>query len=309
MRTLTRGLALAVVSTLALTGCVRVEMNVTLDEDDTASGDFIFAMSQELLEIAGEESLDDLLGGEETIPGGTTERYESEDENGDGSPDFVGTQTTFSGLPLEEFDAAGDGLRIFRDGDDYVVSGTADDLTDQTGGEELPETASATMSVTFPGTVSDHNGELDGTTVTWDLLEQSGELQARGSASADGGFPLWLILVIAALVGIGAGVASVLIVSSRRKSVDESQVSSPEASFEPGTDAPAGDPIDAPPVVAPTPAADPTDPADPATASAVPETTDAAPGDAADASSTDDAVQADDAPQADDETDGEAHRP
>lgn len=310
MRTLPRGLALAVVSALVLTGCVRVEMNVTLAEDDTASGDFIFAVSQELLEIAGEESIDDMLGGEETIPGGVTERYESEDENGDGSPDFVGTQTTFSGLPLEEFDAAGDGLRIFRDGDDYVVSGAADDLTEQAGGEELPETASATMSVTFPGAVSEHNGELDGNTVTWDLLEHGGELQARGSASADSGFPLWLILVIAALVGIGAGIAGVLIVSSRRKPVDESHVSA-EASFEPGPDAPAGDPIDAPPVVAPTPvmpAADPADPADPTTAPAVPETTDDAPGASADSSPAD--TPSADTPAADgDETDEEAQRP
>ncbi|MFW7414839.1 LppM family (lipo)protein [Demequina sp. SO4-18] len=246
MRNLTRGLALAVVSTLALTGCIRVEMNIDLAEDDTVSGDFIFAVSQELLEIAGEDGVEDLLGGEETIPGGTTERYESPDDDGDGSPDFVGTQTTFSELPLDEFAAAGEGLRIERDGDEFVVSGAADDLTDQTGGQELPDTATATMSITFPGDVSEHNGELDGNTVTWNLLEHSGEVQARGSASADSGFPLWMILVLAAVVGIGAGIAGVLVVSSRRKSTDESQTGAAPVT---GTDPAAGDPIDAPPAV------------------------------------------------------------
>ncbi|MFW2512741.1 LppM family (lipo)protein [Demequina sp. SO4-13] len=250
MRTLTRGLALALVSALALTGCVRVEMNIDLAENDTVSGDFIFAVSQELLEIAGEESIEDMLGAEESIPGGTTERYESEDEDGDGSPDFVGTQTTFSDLPLEDFAAAGEGLRIERDGDDFVVSGAADDLTEQTGGEELPDTATATMSITFPGAVSDHNGELDGNTVTWNLLEHSGDVQARGSASTDSGFPLWMILVLAGIIGIGAGIAGVLIVSSRRKSTDESQVDAATGpAFVPGTQVPGGDPIDAPPAV------------------------------------------------------------
>ncbi|MFN3866062.1 MAG: LppM family (lipo)protein [Demequina sp.] len=250
MRTLSRTVALAAVTVLALTGCVRVEMNVTLAEDDTASGDFIFAVSQELLAIAGEEGLEDLLGADETIPGGTTERYESADDNGDGSPDFVGSRTTFSGLPLEDFDAAGEGLRLSRDGDDYVVSGAADDLSGQTGGEELPADASATLSVTFPGKVSHHNGVLDGTTVTWNLLEQPGELEARGSATAGGEFPLWMVLVIAAIIGIGAGIAGVLIMSGRRKTVDESRV---DSGVPPMTvpSVPVGDPIDAPPFVAP----------------------------------------------------------
>ncbi len=223
MRTLTRGFAIAVVSMLALTGCIKVEMNVTLAEDDTASGDLIFAMSQELLAIAGEEGLDELMAEDETFPNGTTERYESEDENGDGEPDYVGSRLTFSSMPLDEFDAAGEGLRIFRDGDDYVVSGAADDLSDQTGGEELPANATATMSVTFPGSVSEHNGELDGNTVTWNLLEHEGDLQARGSSTADSGFPLWIILVLVAVIGIGAGLAGVLIMSSKRKASKEDQ--------------------------------------------------------------------------------------
>lgn len=275
MRTLSRSLAVAVVSVLALTGCIRVEMNVTLNEDDTASGDFVFAVSQELLAIAGEEGLEEMLNEDETIPGGTTERYESEDTDANGDPAFVGSKTTFSDLPLAEFDAAGEGLSIARDGDDFVVSGTADDINQQTGGEELPGDATATLSVTFPGAVSDHNGELDGNTVTWNLLEHTGELEARGSASPDGGgFPLWIILALAAVVGIGAGIAGVLIVSGRRKSADDSQefVGEPAQGWD---TTPAGDPIDAPAFTTPVPAetAATTDTVEPADASALPDAT------------------------------------
>ena len=209
MKTISRAVAL-----------VRVEMNVDLQEDDTANGEIIFALSQEMLALAGEESLDDMINAEQDIDGAVTERYESEDTNDAGDPNFVGTRSTFRGQPLAEFDAAGDGLSVVRDGDDYVVSGEPEDLSAQTGGQELPADAEITMSVTFPGSVSSHNGELDGNTVTWNLATHTGAIEARGSASEGGGFPTWLIIAIIALVGVGIGIAVVLVASSKRKDTD-----------------------------------------------------------------------------------------
>lgn len=224
MKRITRALALTAVAAIALTGCIRVEMNIDLQEDDTANGEIIMAFSQEMLAILGEEALDEMLDQEESFDGGVTERYESEDTNSAGDPAYVGTRTTFENQPLADFDAAGDELRIYRDGDDYVVSGQATDLEEQAGGQELPTDAQATMSVTFPGEVYSHNGELDGTTVTWDLTSHTGAVEARGSATAGGGgFPVWLIIAIGGLVGVGIGLAIVLVAISKRKPADTAQ--------------------------------------------------------------------------------------
>src|SRR5690554_4123021 len=208
MKTITRAVALTAVTAIALTGCMRVEMNIDLQEDDTANGEMIFALSQEMLALAGEEALDDMLGAEETLEGAVTERYESEDTDDNGDPKFVGTRTTFANQPLDDFDAAGDELSIVRDGDDYVVSGQPEDIEEQTGGQSLPGDAEVTMSVTFPGAVSSHNGDLEGNTVTWDLLTHTGAIEARGSATEGGGFPLWFVIAIIALVGDGNGIAA-----------------------------------------------------------------------------------------------------
>lgn len=235
MNKITRVIALTTVSALALAGCVRVEMNVDLQEDDTANGEMIVAVSQEMLSFVGEDGLDEMLNSEQDIDGAVTERYESEDTNANGDPAYVGSRTTFTGQPLSEFDAAGSGVSIVRDGDDYVVSGQPDDVSDQAGGEELLADAQITMSITFPGEVSSHNGELDGNTVTWNLVSHTGPLEARGSASAGGGFPVWLIIAIIALVGVGIGITVVLVTSGKRKPTDESlpaNIPAPEGEFQ-----------------------------------------------------------------------------
>src|SRR5690554_7577065 len=61
MKKITRAIALTAVAAIALTGCVRVEMNIDLQENDTVDGEMIFAFSQEMLALAGEDSLDELL--------------------------------------------------------------------------------------------------------------------------------------------------------------------------------------------------------------------------------------------------------
>ena len=221
MKKLTRAMALATVSAIALTGCVQVEINVDLQEDDTLSGEVITAFSQEVIELAGEDTLDQLLEAEQNIDGSVTERYESAETTEAGEPAYVGTRTTFADQPLADFDAAGEGVDIVRDGNDYVVSGHPEDLSAQTGGQELPPGAQVSLSVTFPGEVSSHNGVLEGNTVTWDLTTHTDSIEARGAAST-GGFPTWLVIVIIALVGIGIGMAGVLVVSSKRKPTDDS---------------------------------------------------------------------------------------
>lgn len=219
MRTAPRVIALALVSVLALAGCIRVDMNLTLHEDDTASGEFIMAVSKELAELIGDEDLGEALGTED-IEGAISEPWEDEE--------YVGTRTTFENVALTE--VSDSTMMIVHEGDEFVVTGTPDDLQAQAGGEEIPSNAEATLSITFPGEVSEHNGTLEGTTVTWDLLDPPATIEARGSASADGGgIPLWIIIVVFAVMGIGIGVAVVLITSTRRKGPESEASAAAEA--------------------------------------------------------------------------------
>jgi hypothetical protein len=207
MKSPARVIALSIVSVLALAGCLKVDMNVTLNEDDTASGEYVMAVSKDLAELMGDEDLSTALGSD-PIEGATTEPYEDDE--------FVGTTTTFEEVPLEDLS---DGtMSVTREDDEFVVAGSPGELGGEMATEEIPAGATATLSVTFPGAVSDHNGVLDGNTVTWDLLDAPAELEARGSATSDGaGIPLWILIVVFAVMGIGIGVAVVLITATKRK--------------------------------------------------------------------------------------------
>ncbi|WP_062527127.1 LppM family (lipo)protein [Demequina rhizosphaerae] len=248
-----RILGVLAVATVALAGCLRVEMNIALNPDDTADGSFLMAIEKgagEAFEMSDEDLLEQFSADSEgDFETGAVEPYEDED--------YIGTRVVFDGEPLDSFAGeTGDDLAIVRDGDDYVVSGSMSGSEDEDLGS-LPG-ADMVLSITFPGEVSDHNGTLEGTTVTWDLMDAPDELLARGSASPPSDFPVW------AWVAIGAGalaiVAIAVVVLLRRGSAeaaadgDDAVVLPVETvAFEPGP-APAGAPADAPTAELPAPA-------------------------------------------------------
>ncbi|MGZ8579296.1 MAG: LppM family (lipo)protein [Actinomycetota bacterium] len=209
------------------TGCLRAYQDLTLNQDDTIDGTIVFAVDRDLLELSG-QSVDDFMkevtGDNAGIPAGIEFETEPYDEDG-----FVGERFTFTGAPLDGFDGSGgpEELSITRQGETFVVAGTFDatgdrfDPSTMPGGEGLLDTFDVQVSVTFPGAVTSHNGELDGTTVRWKLgLGQLNEIEAVGSAigsggSGDGaGVLVWVLLGIAIVAGI-ALVA--LLIASRRK--------------------------------------------------------------------------------------------
>lgn len=185
-------LAAALLPVLALLGgCMKMEMTLVLAEDDTASGSMVMAVSDEAAETMGmdPQELWDSMSAEVAgdVPAGAT----AEPYKADG---YTGMTYSFAATPLAEFATAQDGsLTVVREGDEYVVAGTMD-LTDASmDAEQLEDpttqailaTFVVRMSVTFPGPVSDHNGTLDGTTVTWQpAFNEVTTMSARGSAVA-----------------------------------------------------------------------------------------------------------------------------
>lgn len=193
---------------LALTGCVKFDMDVTVNRDDTVSGTLVVAFDKAVLDRLG-ASADPL--GEGTVQGVTSQKpYE------DGT--FKGTAYTYENTPLSEFNDTdaddGDFIRIDHDGQNYVLSGVADTHYEPIGdGGPLDQAITAAMpradmrvAVTFPGPVVSTNGEISGNgrTVTWQLA--MGERNELNAVAGPGGNPglalavLWICLAAAALV-------------------------------------------------------------------------------------------------------------
>ena len=224
-----RGLLAAVLAAavLLLSGCLKLDMQLTIRADDTVDGTIIMAFADEIAELAGtdpeslwEQEGEDL---ESDLPPGATQEPYSEDG-------YTGTKVTFQDVPLSELTGGGtEGLMITRDGEEFVLEW---DMDMAEGGEELDDLSSSIfgsfdirVSVTFPGPVRDHNGTLQGRTVTWEpTAGETTTMRARASAESsgiggvlDGGsFPWLLIFGVVFVVGLAVVTAILLVGRSRR---------------------------------------------------------------------------------------------
>jgi hypothetical protein len=277
-----------------MTGCIKLNMNLGINSDNTVSGTVEFGVQKELLDLTG-QNVEDLLGSDSPFasdaPGVTVEPFD------DG--EFAGQQFIFEDLSIEEFNSggvagasgatgvtgAGDSLQIARQGDTFVVTGLLDlssglsGVTGPfggTGGAQFLESADIKIAITFPGEVLEApGGQINGNTVTY--LPEFGErleINATGSAVENGEAAdvvggsdsfLPLILIIAGVVLVLLLVI-LLVVRSRRNKVGEG---TPSGFAETGSAAqpvaaPPGAPTDAPPPAPPMPPAAPPPPPPPA---------------------------------------------
>lgn len=211
-RILPRILALGVL-VLALAGCVRFQADLTLNPENTVDGSIVVAVlvsedtdeAREQAITAASQIEADLLGSLRDASGVTTSEY-AEDE-------YLGSRIVFDDVALDAFSGQSeDSLKIVRDENAYVFTGALD-----FSGESMPpgeetegDDNNLTVSVTFPGEVTEHNGELTGTTVSWSTaVDQRLEMSARGAATPAGppillivGIGIVVLLVIAAVVGV-----------------------------------------------------------------------------------------------------------
>ena len=181
--------ALLVSGLLLLTGCMKLNVTLSIQDDHTVDGSIVFAVEAETAQQLGIDPADLRAAQGERVPltdGVTVTPYH------DGA--WVGTEYTFTQVSLDDLasDAAGgpEWMRISYDAEtgtyefwavvDFTVpddlpSGELDALGDL--GMGLPfvpmdlagawRTLEANVAVTFPGEVVTHNGELAGSTVTW----------------------------------------------------------------------------------------------------------------------------------------------
>jgi hypothetical protein len=182
--------------TAVLTGCLKIDLALEINEDASVDGEIIFAVSEELAQLTGQsrEQLIEQFQADvmRDAPEGVTQQPYQDDG-------LEGTRLILDDVPLDEFDPADETLTITHEGDYYVVDGSFDlraigDLQQLSASqreafEGVAETADVRLAITFPGTVIDHNGELDGRTVTWSPSgTEPVQIHARAEDSAPDSF-------------------------------------------------------------------------------------------------------------------------
>ncbi|MDH4077059.1 MAG: hypothetical protein OEW29_14075, partial [Acidimicrobiia bacterium] len=209
--------AAALAATLALTGCVKLDEDLTINSDNTIDGTVTVAFNKSMLEMVG-ATAEDALGDTSGVPEGdhvSVEPYEDDT--------FVGQTYTLDRAPLNELNtSSGDGdLQIVRDGDNFHVTGTLD-FSDSTlaGDGSVPADGFAVrIALTFPGEIVSSTGQIDGNTVTWtpemgDVVDFETIARAEGGAAAGAGRFTLVGLGLAIVAAVGA---TVLVFQQRRK--------------------------------------------------------------------------------------------
>ena len=205
----------AVLGLLVLAGCVRVDGDLTLhgtagDAAGTVSGTVLVAVSDEWAISQGQDParLGDVIVEELATNAGDGVTGEPFAEDG-----FTGVTLTLDDVPADRLGDASDGaLTITREGDSYVLRG---DLSVLGAGEDQDPDAegppwTVRLSVTMPEDVIEHDGRLEGRTVTWELDESTDPTML--AVSSVGPVPWWSrvpvpLLVLVVVAGIGAVVA------------------------------------------------------------------------------------------------------
>jgi hypothetical protein len=237
-RRIWRLVAVLVATVLLTTGCVKLEMDMTVAKDDTVSGTMVFALAKSIAGLAdqGAESGDSLAtDGLFADPNNVSiEPYD------DGA--FVGTSYTFKDIPLAQLaPEVGDSssFAIKRQGDNLVVSGILDTSSEGESLEENPlgdsfiegiaASTSIRITVTLPGEILETNGVIDGQSITW-----TGKFGEKLDIQAVAVSPLqepinWLVFggLIGLLLAIAAGAVAFLL--TRKKSADLESASEAKA--------------------------------------------------------------------------------
>lgn len=167
---------------LVLSGCLKYDLTLVVSDDDKMDGTLIVAVAREF--AAGQ----DILGqtGDVTTSEGTVTKEAYEDA------DYIGSRYVLSGVPISEIDSLSNDsstqFSLTREGQEYVLDASINFNLSTTDAVPTSARFTAMVSVTFPGSVTESNGTIDGNTVVWPELKPDAEnsLTARASAISNG---------------------------------------------------------------------------------------------------------------------------
>lgn len=228
----------AILLVTALSGCLRVDMDLSVS-DETISGSLLTALDRDFTQLIGMQPEDVFPLSENSLA-----HLEGVDVSPYAEGNFAGVVYEFDRVTLAGWDELADAdeqlPRFVYDAQDGTYEFTMTvDLTDWfdgddeldlpgTDAQELRDSFEYQVSITFPGEVLEHNGGVSGTTVTWQpALGERSELRAvalehgAGPASKNGsgstiGVGFLVVIGVMALLAIAVGGVIVWLVLRRR---------------------------------------------------------------------------------------------
>ncbi|WP_061963140.1 LppM family (lipo)protein [Demequina aurantiaca] len=191
----------AIVGAATLSGCMRFTADLRLEPDNTVNGTYVVAVENgtgDTLGVSDAEASQNLYddSGLSSQLAHSMQRVYKDDG-------YTGLQVEFRGEDIARFAPTDDRFGIVREDDEFVVSGPSSDVSEDDA--ESLKGADLRVSIEFPGPVSESNGTVDGTTVTWNLVGGPEVLTARGSAVPSSS-PLGAILMTVLVLGSSAAV-------------------------------------------------------------------------------------------------------
>jgi LppM domain len=227
---------LALLTVFALTGCMKVQMDMSIDSEvDAVSGSMIFAIDKQVLALSGkpaEETFGNTAKNLKQLQTGTrSEVYD------DGK--FYGRKVFFDKVAFAEFNKTDPGSPRFehRDGKYYFTMDgdmSKADLGTAQGAAAKPilDQIEMKVSVTFPGKVieRDNLATLDGNTVSWTVKMSSGH-QFKAVSEEPSKLRWVLVAGVGGLFGIlvVAGIVVLAIRLNRKPDADPAAAQEPTA--------------------------------------------------------------------------------
>jgi hypothetical protein len=209
--------AVSLIVLVALSGCLKLDMDLKINSDDTVSGSIVMAFSKDFITQTGsstDEFTDQLLTNDDVtkdLPkGGRVEKYVDDK--------YAGIKMIFDKVALSEFNDSGsdgsdstseDSLKITHTAGKFHVDGVMDLTSDETSTDnpfaglasEMAASFKVRVAITFPGKVSEHTGKLSGNTVVWEpKFGEKTTIHAIGEDSGGSAVP------VAMIAGVGGGV-------------------------------------------------------------------------------------------------------
>ena len=175
---------------VALSGCIKMDMDMSVSKDEKINGSVVLALSKQLLDLSGQTKAEVVKSMQKDWPklprGSKPEVYDS-----DG---FIGQKVSFKDLPASDFGkvmqsvgssnptGGGDDITLVKENGSWKFAGTMDLSADLTGGaggtdKKSKDNASALLKglkikikMTFPGSITKHDkdGKVSGKSITWE---------------------------------------------------------------------------------------------------------------------------------------------
>ena len=212
---------------LMLSGCMKFNASYDIKDEEHVNANLTIAVSKSMAEMSGQNTGGELKECEQLMSAsGITDKAAAKKYEDD---EYIGC-TIVGEDNAKNIGTRDSGVAITFTDDEVRFRMGQEIFSPETSGQEItPEMLSDfKVSVTFPGTVTQHSGSstVDGNTVTWTSAKElmSSEITATSERSSSAlAWWMWLIIGVLALAVIGAVIAVIVRHRAKGSRADGSQ--------------------------------------------------------------------------------------